>query len=117
MFHELLLMALPPLIPVVPTLKYFGGKMERSPLVAFCLALMVIAGVLWHDNIGLREDLKAAYNQRVEEQIRSNKAEKEARSEEIVRMAKYDVIFRELKEKDQELQDLRKIVKTKKIRR
>lgn len=118
MTHEILLMALPPLVPIVPTLKYFGNKLDRSPLVAFCLALMVMLYVLWHDNIDLRKELKEANEARVKEQDARNKIEATRHSEEIVRMAKYDVIYREIKEKDEEMKRLQDIVaKTKKIRR
>ena len=114
---ELLLIALPPLVPIVPTLKYFGNKLERSPLVAICLGLGIMVYVLWHDNMQLRED-------RVAEQKERNKEEKERHSEEIVRMAKYDVIIREMKEeqaeskaKDDKIRELEQIVSKIKTKR
>jgi len=88
---ELLLLAVPPIIPIVPTLKFLGNKMDRSPLVALCLVLLVAVVMLWHDNVQLRED-------RVAEQKERNKEQAMRHNEEIVRMAKYDVIYREMKD-------------------
>jgi len=115
MIHEMLLLAVPPLVPILPTLKFLGNKMDRSPLVGLCLILVIFVGVLWQDNLQLRED-------RVNEQKERNKADAERHKEEIVRMSKYDVIYREMKDsqaalmsKEAELKELKAtIAKTKK---